>query len=213
MDDVSIGTAVAGRDDPAVADLVGMFVNTVVLRTALRPGDTVRDLVTGAHRRCARAMSHADVPFERVVDALAPQRSPSHSPLFQVALSVQPDQLTDLSHWTGSAELLDARVPSAKYDVTVSVTERSDDYVVEFAYATDRLRREHGPRLGVPAAAGAQPDGVGARSCPRRDRSARTRRAARARRTTPRRPSGDDPRGAHRPGVRHRRPRRGRPHW
>ncbi|MDH3011658.1 non-ribosomal peptide synthetase [Gordonia alkanivorans] len=137
VDDVSIGTAVAGRDDPAVAELVGMFVNTVVLRTALRPDDTVRDLVTAAHRRCARAMSHADVPFERVVDAIAPQRSPSHSPLFQVALSVQTDQLTELSHWTGSAELLDARVPAAKYDVTVSVTERADDYAVEFAYATD----------------------------------------------------------------------------
>ncbi|MDH3008112.1 amino acid adenylation domain-containing protein [Gordonia alkanivorans] len=137
VDDVSIGTAVAGRDDPAVAELVGMFVNTVVLRTSLRPDDTVRDLVTSAHRRCARALSHADVPFERVVDAVAPQRSPSHSPLFQVALSVQPDQLTELSQWTGSAELLDARVPAAKYDVTVSVTERTHDYEVEFAYATD----------------------------------------------------------------------------
>ncbi|MEO9330056.1 amino acid adenylation domain-containing protein [Gordonia aurantiaca] len=136
-DDVSIGTAVAGRDDPAVLDLVGMFVNTVVLRTRLRPAETVRDLVTGSHRRCARAMSHADVPFERVVDAVAPQRSPSHSPLFQVALTVQPDQLAELSRWAGSAEILDARIPAAKYDVTVSVTERADDYAVEFSYATD----------------------------------------------------------------------------
>ncbi|MBY4575020.1 non-ribosomal peptide synthetase [Gordonia paraffinivorans] len=141
-DDVSIGTAVAGRDDPAVTDLVGMFVNTVVLRTRLRPADTVRDLVVGAHRRCARAMSHADVPFERVVDAVAPQRSASHSPLFQVALTVQPDQLAELSHWTGSAEILDARVPAAKYDVTVSVTERADDYAVEFSYATDLFDAE-----------------------------------------------------------------------
>ncbi|WP_238421559.1 amino acid adenylation domain-containing protein [Gordonia sp. 'Campus'] len=136
-DDVSIGTAVAGRDDPAVGDLVGMFVNTVVLRTALRPGDTVADLVTAAHRRSARAMSHADVPFERVVDAVAPHRSPSHSPLFQVALTVQPDQLEALTHWAGSAEILDARVPAAKYDVTVSVTDRPDAYAIEFSYATD----------------------------------------------------------------------------
>ncbi|MFE0751268.1 amino acid adenylation domain-containing protein [Gordonia sp. NPDC058843] len=136
-DDVSIGTAVAGRDDPAVAELVGMFVNTVVLRTALHPGDTVADLVAAAHRRCARAMACADVPFERVVDAVAPHRSPSHSPLFQVALTVQPDQLAELARWTGSAEVLDARVPSAKYDVTVSVTDRGECYDVEFAYATD----------------------------------------------------------------------------
>nr|WP_272498181.1 non-ribosomal peptide synthetase [Gordonia hongkongensis] len=136
-DDVSIGTAVAGRDDPALADLVGMFVNTVVLRTTLQPGDTVVDFVTAAHRRCARAMSRADVPFERVVDAVAPHRSPSHSPLFQVALTVQPDQLAELARWAGSAEVLDARVPSAKYDVTVSVTDRTDRYDVEFAYATD----------------------------------------------------------------------------
>nr|WP_274518066.1 non-ribosomal peptide synthetase [Gordonia sp. KTR9] len=136
-DDVSIGTAVAGRDDPEVADLVGMFVNTVVLRTTLHPGDTVAEFVTAAHRRCARAMSCADVPFERVVDAVAPHRSPAHSPLFQVALTVQPDQLAELARWTGSAEVLDARVPSAKYDVTVSVTDHTDRYDVEFAYATD----------------------------------------------------------------------------
>ncbi|MFT4398016.1 amino acid adenylation domain-containing protein [Gordonia lacunae] len=136
-DDVSIGTAVAGRDDPAVADLVGMFVNTVVLRTTLDPADTVAEFVTAAHRRCARAMSCADVPFERVVDAVAPHRSPAHSPLFQVALTVQPDQLAELAHWTGSAAILDARVPSAKYDVTVSVTDHTDRYDIEFAYATD----------------------------------------------------------------------------
>ncbi|MGW8814633.1 amino acid adenylation domain-containing protein [Gordonia terrae] len=136
-DDVSIGTAVAGRDDPAVADLVGMFVNTVVLRTTVNPADTVAEFVTAAHRRCARAMSCADVPFERVVDAVAPHRSPAHSPLFQVALTVQPDQLAELAHWTGSAAILDARVPSAKYDVTVSVTDHADRYDIEIAYATD----------------------------------------------------------------------------
>ncbi len=55
---------------------------------------------------------------------------------------MQPDQLAELSHWTGSAEILDARVPAAKYDVTVSVTERADDYAVEFSYATDLFDAE-----------------------------------------------------------------------
>ncbi|GAC71062.1 putative non-ribosomal peptide synthetase [Gordonia soli NBRC 108243] len=136
-DDVTIGTAVAGRDHPAAADLVGMFVNTVVLRTRITPESTVRDFIATAHRRSAHALSHADIPFERIVDALAPQRSPSHSPLFQVALTVAPDVVTELRRWPGTAEVLDARVPAAKYDLTFSVVDRTDIFEIEVSYATD----------------------------------------------------------------------------
>ncbi|MGZ8176749.1 amino acid adenylation domain-containing protein [Williamsia sp. SKLECPSW1] len=148
-DDVSIGTAVAGRDDPALADLVGMFVTTVVLRTAVGPATTVTDLLAHNHHVRATAMAHADIPFERVVDALAPQRTPAHSPLFQVALTVGPDHLADLDAWSGSAGLLDARVPAAKYDLTWSVTDRPDAFGVEISYATDLFDAARIDGLGV----------------------------------------------------------------
>lgn len=143
-DDVSIGTAVAGRDDPATADLVGMFVTTVVLRTPLHADATVADLLASNHRIRTDALAHADIPFERVVDALAPQRTPAHTPLFQVALTVGPDHLADLASWEGSAGLLDARVPAAKYDLTWTVVDGPDSVGVEISYATDLF---DGPRV------------------------------------------------------------------
>ncbi|WAC56500.1 non-ribosomal peptide synthetase [Gordonia sp. SL306] len=139
-DDVAIGTAVAGRDDELTADLVGMFVNTVVLRTPVGTATTVSDLLATAHTARASAMAHSNVPFERVVDAVAPQRSSSHTPLFQVALTMQSDQSGDLRHWADSTEVIDARVPAAKYDLAFSVTEHAADgqpYDVEISYATD----------------------------------------------------------------------------
>ena len=136
-DDVSIGTAVGGRDDPATADLVGMFVTTVVLRTPVHADATVTDLLASNHRIRTAALAHADIPFERVVDAVAPQRTPAHAPLFQVALTVGPDHLADLAAWDGSAGLLDARVPAAKYDLTWTIVDGPGPVGIEISYATD----------------------------------------------------------------------------
>src|SRR5690606_34751552 len=118
-DDVSIGTAVAGRDEPELASLVGMFVNTVVLRTKLGPEDTVADLLVRAHRTRTGALEHSQVPFEMVVDEVSPSRSRSRSPLFQVGFTLHRDASALLAQ-QGELEVLDIRVPSAKYDLAVS---------------------------------------------------------------------------------------------
>lgn len=60
--DIAIGTAVGGRDDDRLSPLVGMFIDTVVLRTAVRPSSTVREFLIDSHRTRARAMAHAVVP-------------------------------------------------------------------------------------------------------------------------------------------------------
>ena len=62
----------AGRDEPQVADLIGMFVNTVALRTAVSPGLTVEELLTRVHRGRCEALANSTTPFERVVDAVCP---------------------------------------------------------------------------------------------------------------------------------------------
>ncbi|MCF3940804.1 non-ribosomal peptide synthetase [Gordonia tangerina] len=139
VDEVAIGTAVAGRDEPETSDLVGMFVNTVVLRTAIAPGDTTAELLDRAHTTRTRAMRHATIPFERVVEAVAPERSAAHTPLFQVSLTMHPGQARALEEWADSAEMLDARVQSAKYDLSITVTDQVRDagLDVELAYAAD----------------------------------------------------------------------------
>lgn len=137
-DDIVIGTAVAGRDHHELDDLVGMFVNTVVLRTRVQPSSTVGQLLVRSHRARTRAMAHSTIPFERVVDAVAPHRSLSYTPIFQVGLTMQTDQTAMVDAATG-LELIDARVPAAKYDLAVTVTQRAGadvTYDIEIAYAT-----------------------------------------------------------------------------
>ncbi|WP_312870297.1 non-ribosomal peptide synthetase [Gordonia asplenii] len=139
-DDIAIGTPIAGRDEPETADLVGMFVNTVVLRTGFTQWDTVRTAIAAAHRIRTAALEHSQIPFEQVVDAVAPPRSRSHSPLFQVSLSLHRDA-SDAFGDTDAIGLIDARVPVAKYDLAVGAVETQDasgDRIdLEFCYAAD----------------------------------------------------------------------------
>ncbi len=137
-DDVVIGTAVAGRDEPQVADLIGMFVNTVALRTDVSPGLTVEELLARVHRGRAEALANATTPFEQVVDAVAPSRTLAHSPVFQVALTMVTDAMGIIDGDLGF-EVVDSRVPAAKNDLTLTVTDYLDSgrLGLEFNYATD----------------------------------------------------------------------------
>ncbi|MCZ0914457.1 amino acid adenylation domain-containing protein [Gordonia amicalis] len=143
-EDVTVGTAVAGRDDPAVVDLVGMFVNTVVLRSQVRAYDSADEIVTKSRQVSARALAHAHVPFEQVVEAVAPERALNHSPLFQVMMTWNHDRLGAVEGGFG-ARLLDARVPAAKYDLHIAFTQvdrpEGARIVAEFGYATDLFDR------------------------------------------------------------------------
>ncbi|WP_238421310.1 amino acid adenylation domain-containing protein [Gordonia sp. 'Campus'] len=142
-DDVAIGTAVAGRDEPELADLIGMFVNTLVLRTRVHPDTDLTSLLNDANHTRAQALSNADVPFEQVVDAVGARRSTAHSPLFQVELVMQHDQVMHLFEEETGISVLDARAPFAKYDLSLSVVEYSDtgnhanQISLAFGYARD----------------------------------------------------------------------------
>ncbi|MEV6098142.1 non-ribosomal peptide synthase/polyketide synthase [Nocardia sp. NPDC051981] len=87
--DIVVGTPVAGRGDEALDDLVGMFVNTVVLRTRVRPDAGLAEVLAEVREHDLAAFDHAAVPFETLVDALNPVRSQSHSPIYQVGFTMQ----------------------------------------------------------------------------------------------------------------------------
>ncbi|QHD87007.1 amino acid adenylation domain-containing protein [Gordonia sp. JH63] len=152
-DDIAIGTAVAGRDEPELADLIGMFVNTVVLRTRVHPRDTIASLLHSVHHTRAQALSNADVPFELVVDSVGARRSRAHSPLFQVELVLQHDQVVHLLDAESGLDLLDARTSFAKYDLSLSVIEydESGPYAgqvsIAFNFARDLFDRTTVERL------------------------------------------------------------------
>ncbi|MEU3602106.1 amino acid adenylation domain-containing protein, partial [Streptomyces sp. NPDC006798] len=89
QDDVVVATLVSGRPGPEFADVVGMFVNPVPLRVGIGGDPTFRELVAGVRRAVAAGLGGAEVPYDRLVEAVGASRDPSHAPLCQAHLVMQ----------------------------------------------------------------------------------------------------------------------------
>ncbi|WP_410874020.1 amino acid adenylation domain-containing protein [Nocardia sp. A7] len=164
-DDIAIGTPIAGRGARELDDLVGMFVNTLVLRSRITESAPFTALLTQTRDTDLRAFAHADIPFERVVDAIQPARSAGRHPLFQVALSFENLAPVAFELPGISVGALDARTAEAKFDLLLTVREQQDNggMHAEFTYATDlfdaKTVRSFGARFArLLAAVAADPD-------------------------------------------------------
>ncbi|OZE92056.1 non-ribosomal peptide synthetase [Rhodococcoides fascians] len=125
--DIVVGTPVAGRGAAELDDLVGMFVNTLALRTQVDFGGTFSGLVDDVRSVDLGAFGNADLPFEEIVDAVVPARSQARHPIFQVALSFQNLERVKLELPGLSVEGLEAGELGAKFDLQFTVESRMDD--------------------------------------------------------------------------------------
>ena len=150
--DIPLGTPVAGRSEAELEQLIGFFVNILVLRNDLSGNPTLREVLNRAREMALAAYAHQDLPFDRVVDSVSPVRSLARNPLFQVVVHVR-DQLSAVrvidSAVDGSAEetvftALDPTFDMAQADLSVNFfgTDGSGGYRL--------CRQRHLPHRALP---------------------------------------------------------------
>jgi amino acid adenylation domain-containing protein len=159
QDDVLVGSPIAGRNRRETEDLIGFFVNTLVLRTGLgedlaragAPG--FAGLLARMRRVCLDAFSHQDLPFERVVEELVPERDLAHAPLFQVLFALQnaPRESLAVPGLTLSPVEVDAGI--AKFDLSLLLAEGADGFSGVLEHNTDLFDSGTAERLAARFAA------------------------------------------------------------
>ena len=123
QNDIGIGSPISGRDRSELQRLIGFFLNMLVLRTDLSGNPTFRELLSRVRRVCVEAYANQDVPFEKVVQELQPERSLSLNPLFQVTFALQ-DGPTDLVEPVGmTAEDVDLGSGISNFDLQLFMIE------------------------------------------------------------------------------------------
>ncbi|MDH6118948.1 amino acid adenylation domain-containing protein [Kitasatospora sp. GAS204A] len=157
--DISVAGAIAGRTRLELDQVIGFFVNTLILRSDLSGAPSFRECLRRVRATCLEAYEHQDLPFEKVVEELAPVRDPSRNPLFQIMVVLQNAPAEQIK--LGALDIDYDLVPNntAKFDLNVVLIERQDGSVrCVFEYDTALFDEPAMARLGeraVTAAVGA----------------------------------------------------------
>jgi amino acid adenylation domain-containing protein/non-ribosomal peptide synthase protein (TIGR01720 family) len=147
--DVAVGTAVSGRNRTELEPLIGFFVNTLVLRsdvdTSARFGDVLRDV----RATVLEAFAHDEVPFERVVEAVQPERDPSRTPLVQAMVVLQNTPVREVALPGLRIEDVDLPTEAAGHDLTVQFEEVGGELAVAVDYNADLFDATTIERMGT----------------------------------------------------------------
>ena len=135
--DVPVGTAIANRHRAEAAAMVGFFANNLVMRGDLSGNPTLREVLARVRPMAAAAYAHQEMPFDVLVDLLAPPRTRETSPLFQVMLVLHGSRVTHLDLDALEAEVVEVPTGTARFDLAVDVFDHPEGFGVRLEYATD----------------------------------------------------------------------------
>ena len=141
QEDIVVGTPIAGRNRVEIESLIGFFVNTLALRTNVSRNDKFLQVLSRVKEAALSAYAHQDLPFEKLVEALNPERNVSHTPIFQVMFGMQNGPSETITR----AGLTFKHVPvvsdTAKFDLTLFVTETPSGLNCRFEYNKDLFEK------------------------------------------------------------------------
>lgn len=136
--DISVGSPVAGRDHESTEALIGLFINTIVLRSDLSDNPQFTRFLSRVKETALSAYAHKDVPFERLVEVLQPERSTSHTPLFQVMFVLQNTPMPEhILAGLAFKPFSNIDNGTTKYDLSLELWEQRDGLTGAFEYNTD----------------------------------------------------------------------------
>jgi len=142
QDDLIVGTAVAGRNRSELEGLIGIFINMLVLRTNVSGNPTFVELLRRVREVMLEAYAHQDVPFERLVEKLQPNRTLARSPFFQVAFGLQHERIQNLALPRLELSPVSFDTDLARYDLTLWVFENESELEASWTFSKDLFRPE-----------------------------------------------------------------------
>jgi amino acid adenylation domain-containing protein len=145
QEEISVATAIANRNREETEGLIGFFVNTLVMRTDVSGDVSFEELVRRVKGVALGAYGHQDLPFEKLVEELQPERSMSRNPLVQVMFVVQNAPIPEIR--LPGLSLVTMEVPTTRFDLEVHMWEVGEQVVVRFIYSRDLFEEETVERM------------------------------------------------------------------
>ncbi|MES2475359.1 MAG: amino acid adenylation domain-containing protein [Verrucomicrobiota bacterium] len=147
LDDIAVGSPVAGRSRAELEPIIGTFINSVILRTDLAGDPTFGDLVGRVRETVTDALAHQELPFEQLVQALQPRRDAGRNPLFQINVTHQRDFVKPVNFGGARLAAIPSRSPGAIFDLHFFMVERADGWRISCDFARDLFDRATAERL------------------------------------------------------------------
>ena len=152
-EDVALGTDIANRNRAEIEGLIGFFVNQLVLRVEVGASESFSELLNRVRDVCLGAYAHQDVPFEKLVEELQPERDSSRAPLFQTKLILQNAPIERVGprglklSGAGVEALMESEAQTARFDLTVAITDAGSELVGLVNYSRELFEAETIERL------------------------------------------------------------------